>query len=370
VDDEVAILDGLRRQLRRSFDVHTATGAAAALELLAGTPVLVVVSDMRMPDMDGAAFLAEVRVRHPDAVRILLTGHADTQAAIAAVNHGHVFRFLTKPCPPDVLADEVRAAVELSRFRSAENDLLATTLRRTVEALVATLSLAQPAAFARAQRVTRTVTELAESLSIAEPWEAEITAMLAFLGMVSLPPQVLAKMDAGHPLAEDEQEMVARVPSLSRSLVASIPRLDQVAHAIDCYRLRFDGVGAPPGAPIGVDLPIAARILRVAMDFDHGRSQRPSVQDTLHVLSADDGGYDPQIVAALREIHGGKEPTAAPRVVTVDEMGEGMTMWEDVFTSEGVLLIGRGTVVTESLVHRLENYVQQDRIRDPIRVVG
>src|SRR4051812_20297282 len=84
VDDEVAILDGLRRQLRKKFTVHTANGGAEALELLKSESVAVVVSDMRMPQMDGATFLARVRALYPNVVRILLTGQADTQAAISA----------------------------------------------------------------------------------------------------------------------------------------------------------------------------------------------------------------------------------------------------------------------------------------------
>ena len=144
VDDEIAILDGLRRQLRKRFDVHTANSGAEALELLSSVPVAVVVSDMRMPQMDGATFLAHVRARHPDVVRILLTGQTDTQAAIKAVNEGQIYRFLTKPCPSDVLVDEIGSAAELNRLVTAEKELLGTTLRRTVEALTATLSLASP----------------------------------------------------------------------------------------------------------------------------------------------------------------------------------------------------------------------------------
>jgi response regulator RpfG family c-di-GMP phosphodiesterase len=195
VDDEVAILDGLRRQLRKRFTVHTANGGAEALELLESESVSVVVSDMRMPQMDGATFLSDVRSRYPNVVRILLTGQADTQAAITAVNEGQIYRFLTKPCPPEVLLEEIASAVELNRLVTAEKELLATTLRRTVEALITTLSLAQPAAFGRAVRITRTVTELAEALGIEEAWELEVTAMLSHLGAVTLPPTVLEKLD-------------------------------------------------------------------------------------------------------------------------------------------------------------------------------
>jgi response regulator RpfG family c-di-GMP phosphodiesterase len=370
VDDEEAILDGLRRQLRKKFTVHTAGGGAAALELLATEPIAVVVSDMRMPQMDGATFLAKVRAQYPNVIRILLTGQADTQAAISAVNEGQIYRFLTKPCPPDVLLEEIGSAVELNRLVAAEKELLGSTLRRTVDALTATLSLAQPLAFARAMRVQRVVTELAEALQLEESWEVEVTAMLAHLGTVTLPPTVLAKLDAGRPLDEDEREMEARVPQLSRDLVAAIPRLEVVADSIGWQRARYDGTGSPQGVPVGGDLPLAARMLRLAADFEAGRSQRPSIQATLTALRADAGAYDPRLLEALIGCHEDADTEAPPRDVDVLDLEEGMVVFDDILTTDGVLLIGRGTVVSDSLILRLENYADQGRVSSSIRVTG
>jgi response regulator RpfG family c-di-GMP phosphodiesterase len=370
VDDEIAILDGLRRQLRKSFDVHTANNGAEALELLSSVSVSVVVSDMRMPQMDGATFLAGVRARYPDVVRILLTGQTDTQAAIKAVNEGQIYRFLTKPCPSDVLLEEIRSAVEVNRLVTAEKELLSTTLRSTVEALTATLSLAQPAAFGRAARITRTVTELAEALQIKDLWALEVTAMLAHLGAVTLPANVLAKLDAGRPLSEEQAEMVDRVPDISRDLVASIPRLEEVAEAIGRFRIRYDGLGAPLGAPSGEDLPLAARILRVAADFDEEMSQRPSVQDSLNVMRANAGAYDPRVLEALIRSHATPEPEGTPRETDVEQLRSGMVIFDDVLSLDDILLISRGTVVTEPLILRLENYANQGRVGRRIRIRG
>lgn len=370
VDDEQAILDGLRRQLRKKFTVHTALSGAAALELLATESVAVVVSDMRMPEMDGATFLSKVRVQHPDMVRILLTGQADTQSAIAAVNEGSIYRFLTKPCPPDVIVDELTSAVELNRLVTAEKELLATTLRRTVDALAATLSLAQPVAFARALRVSTTATEIAEALELDEPWEVHITAQLAQLGGVALPAEVHAKLDAGRPLNEDERAMVERVPQLSRDLVAAIPRLETVAEAIGWQTARFDGTGSRLGVPSGEDLPLAARILKVALDFDRGMSQQRSVQRTIAGLHADAGAYDPAVLDALARTHDSAGPGLAPQDVSIDGLAPGMVVFDDVVTETGLLLVGRGMEVTAALVERLENFAAQGRIGSTVRVTG
>ncbi|MCW2635248.1 MAG: Response regulator c-di-GMP phosphodiesterase, RpfG family, contains and domain [Blastococcus sp.] len=370
VDDEIAILDGLRRQLRKDFTVHTATSGAEALRLLESETVAVVVSDMRMPQMDGATFLARVRSSYPSIVRILLTGQADTQSAITAVNEGQIYRFLTKPCPPEVLLEGIRSAVELNRLVTAEKELLGTTLRRTVEALTATLSLAQPAAFGRAERVTRTVAELAEVLRVEEPWDIEVTAMLSHLGAVTLPPGVLAKLDAGRPLNEEEAEMADRVPEISRGLVATIPRLEGVSEAIGCHRARYDGRGSPSRVPYGDDLPLAARILRVAADFDAGMTQRPSVQATIGALRADSGAYDPKVLAALVACHDIPETQGPPREIDVADLEPGMVVFDDVLTTDGVLLISRGTVVSDPLILRFENYARQRRVSSRVCVHG
>jgi response regulator RpfG family c-di-GMP phosphodiesterase len=368
VDDEVAILDGLRRQLRKKFTVHTATGGAEALRLLESEPVTVVVSDMRMPEMNGAAFLARVRERDPDVVRILLTGEADTQAAIAAVNEGQIYRFLTKPCPPEVLMSELDAAVELNRLVTAEKELMRTTLRRTVEALTSTLFLAQPAILARAERINGIVSELVEELGVEEPWEIGVTSMLTHLGAVTLPPAVLTKLENGRPLDEDEREMDGRVLGLSRDLVAAIPRLEHVAEAIGLQRARYDGQGAAPGTPTGADLPLGARIMRVAVDFDAGMTVRRSAQDTINVLQADAGAYDPEVLDALVRAHQVSTPGPAPRAVGIQDLEPGMVVFDDIHTSAGVLLVGRGTVVTEPLIHRLENYADRGDVSAPIMV--
>jgi response regulator RpfG family c-di-GMP phosphodiesterase len=370
VDDEVAILDGLRRQLRKRFTVHTASGGVEGLELLKSEQVAVVVSDMRMPQMNGATFLSEVRSLYPNVVRILLTGQADTQAAIAAVNEGQIYRFLTKPCAPEVLLEEIGSAVELNRLVTAEKELLASTLRRTVEALTATLSLAQPAAFGRAERITRTVTELAEALGIEESWELEVTAMLSQLGAVTLPPNVLEKLSAGRPLTEDEAEMADRVPEVSRKLVSAIPRLEGVADAIAWQRARYDGRMSPPDAPRGIDLPLAARVLRVAADFDQGTSQRPAVQATLTAMGGDAGAYDPRVLEALVGLHGAEELPGEPREIDIDDLEPDMVIFDDILTHDGVMLINRGTVVTDPLILRLENYISQHKVDRLMRVHG
>jgi len=175
VDDEPNVLSGIRRQLGRQYEMDTADGGQAGLEAIAGRgPYAVVVSDMRMPGMDGAQFLALVRERSPDTVRMMLTGNSDLQTAIEAVNRGNIFRFLNKPCPPEDIARALDAGLEQFRLVCAEKELLEKTLAGSIRVLVDMLSLVNPGAFGRASRVRRYMRHMADGLGLPDPWMYEL----------------------------------------------------------------------------------------------------------------------------------------------------------------------------------------------------
>jgi response regulator RpfG family c-di-GMP phosphodiesterase len=269
VDDDQWVLDGLARTLRREFDVTRARGGIAGLAALRDEePFAVIVSDLRMPGMDGLAFLARATELAPEAVRILLTGDADITRAVDAVNRCGLFRFLLKPVDHESLTLALHDAVAQHELLVSERVLLAETLHGSVNALVEALALSNPLAFARATRIRRIVSTLLSAIDIADPWTVEIAASLSQLGAVSLPPEVVAKLDKGVPLCREDAELVARVPALSEKLLASIPRLEGIRDAIRLQTKNYDGSGAPQDRIAGEEIPIGARLLKVAVDID------------------------------------------------------------------------------------------------------
>ena len=140
VDDEPALLEGVRNALRKEpYEIVTAASAALALEMLDQQSITVVVSDEQMPGMSGSQFLAEVRKRHPETIRIILTGQASMEAAIRAINEGEVYRFLSKPCSAAVLAHTIRDSILIRSLSRESTRLLATvkdqrSLLETLEA--------------------------------------------------------------------------------------------------------------------------------------------------------------------------------------------------------------------------------------------
>ena len=166
VDDEPNILMAFRRQLRTKFDIEIANSGREALDLLSNGLFSVIVSDLRMPVMDGIHFLTQAKAISPDSVRILLTGHADLSTAIDAINQGHIFRFQTKPCTMEVLVDSINAAIKQYRLVTSERELLEKTLSKTVQLMTDMLSLANPIAYGRSIRLRRIVRVISRNMKM------------------------------------------------------------------------------------------------------------------------------------------------------------------------------------------------------------
>ncbi len=366
VDDEPNVLSGLSLYLRRRYDVQTALNGTEGLAALRDAEdTAVVISDMRMPGMDGAAFLSACRQARPDAVRMLLTGHADMDSAAQAVNEGQVFRFLTKPCPPSVLLGAVEAALVQHRLLTAERVLLEQTLHGSVKALVDVLALANPVAFGRAIRIKQIVAELAASLDPSERWQVEVAAMLSQIGCMSLPPETLERLYYGQPLSEEEQEMVGRVPALTASLLSNIPRLDAVRGILASYTRppRGDVAGDDGGSIVAR----GARILAAAADFEGLTAQGHPPAHVLDVMRGRAGRYQPSILQALRGIHAAEAGVHDVREVSLANLRVGMVLAEDVTLTTGTLLVTRGYTVTEGFVERARNF--RGKVREPLRVL-
>ena len=233
VDDESAILQGYVRLFRNEFEIDTSvTGKGALIAIETKGPYAVIVSDMQMPEMSGVEVLRKVKEIAPESVRIILTGHADLSAAIAAVNDGSVFRFLTKPCSKETLGKTLSAALMQYRLVRAERELLEQTLTGSIEVLSEVLSIVNPAAFSRAMRLKRYMKHVVSMLRLPRPWRFEVAAMMSQLGCVVLAPETIEAVFAGRELAPEEQERYASHPDIARSLLENIPRMEPIAWMI------------------------------------------------------------------------------------------------------------------------------------------
>jgi CheY-like chemotaxis protein len=359
VDDEPNVLEGLTLNLRRKFDVITAGSGALGLEELKKSPgIAVVLSDMRMPVMDGAKFLAAARALAPDATRMLLTGQADMQSTIAAVNEGQIFRFLSKPCSPPQLIAAVEAAAEQHRLVTAERVLLEQTLAGSIKALTDVLALVDPISSGRAARVKRRVTALAEKLGLKDRWQVDVAALLSQLGCIVLPTPTAEKVSRGEALSDAEKKMVERVPGVTEQLLGNIPRLEPV-------RAILTAAARPPAGTGAAELP--AQILRVALDSDAIESTGVSPAQAVATLRGRADKYDATVIEAMMALFGSNDVEPITEV-QLHVLRTGMVLAEDLKTVSGVLLAGRGYEITPSFVERLRNQ-KAGSVKEPIRVV-
>ncbi|WP_250037990.1 response regulator [Paractinoplanes maris] len=362
VDDESAILETLSLQLRRDHKVLVAESGAEALRLLAEAgPVAAVISDLRMPEMDGVELLRRVQLEYPDTTRVLHTAQSDLNSAIAAINDGGIYRYLAKPVATDELRTTVRDAVDRHGRSTADREMLDKTLKASLQALFGCLELASPPAFARAGRIRTLVSELCHELQLDALWEIEVAAMASQLGAVTLPPAVLAKLDKGMPCTEDEQAMVDALPGVAVQLLKNIPMLSDVIEIV-----RGLSLNAPPHPSALVET--AVDVVRTAMDFETLESRGLEQESAITVLECRDHSAL-RVLAALRKVKGCVQVKDKVRGLRVVDLEVGMRVAEDIVATNGLVLIGRGMVVTELLLDRLNNFARMIEIIEPILAV-
>ena len=359
VDDEPAVLEALAVNLNRAFDVVTATSGAAGLEYLrAQADFAVVVSDMRMPKMDGATFLALALDASPDTTRILLTGQSDVEAAAKVINHGQIFRFLTKPCPRDTLRTAIDSAVVQHRLVTGERVLLEQTLRGSIKMLVDVLAITNPAAFGRANQIKTRVLQLAALLGVLDSWQLEIAALASQLGYIVLPHEVCEKLERRAALAEDEQRMVIRAPEMTEQLLANIPRLEVVRAMLALHvEPPRRGISADPARQF---VELGAHLLRTAIDIEGleaTRADRTTSPVSLLLAHAEHQGeeYDPEVLQAVDRMYRDRTTNTLVKTVALRALVPGMVLAEDARFDTGNLLVARGYEVTSSFIQRVHN---------------
>lgn len=368
VDDDPNILQAYQRALRKQYHIDSALGGEEALATVTSQgPYAVVVADMQMPGMNGVQFLARVKELAPDTVRMMLTGNADQQTALEAVNQGHIFRFMTKPCPPETFAKVLDAGIAQYRLVTAEKELLSKTVGGSIKMLTDVLAMVQPTAFGRASRVQRLVRQLCDGLNAPHAWQIAIAAMLSQVGCVAIPEETLNKVYAGRELSEAESEAFRAHPKAGQDLIANIPRLEEVAEIVGYQEKLYDGRGFPADYRSGKKIPLGSRILKVALDWDALISDGLNHEIALSEILDRKGWYDPAVVRALA----GVLDIAAAHVirkVKLSDLTDGMIVARDIRSTKGTLLCARGQELTSAMRLRLRNYAVNVGIADPIKI--
>ena len=369
VDDELRVVQALQRALRSEFNIETAGGPETGLQALVNDgPFAAVVSDLRMPVMDGIQFLARVKETSPDSIRVMLTGQADLGAAVAAVNEGNIFRFLTKPCPPATLGRVLEAALEQYRLVTAERELLQNTLMGCVTVLTEIMSVVYPAVFSRSSRIKHYAALVTKAQGMQNVWQFEAAAILSQIGCITLPLGTADKVYAGEKLAEEEARLFARHPLAGAAFLRRIARLETTARIIAWQQKPYREYESEPEDVAGHLVALGAQILHIAIDIERLAGRGLSLSAAIAQMSDREGEYNPELLEALKELGEPVFPWKTA-MVGVADLDTSMVANEDIRARNGLLLLTKGEQVSFPVLERLRSFATEIGIVEPIQVL-
>jgi len=413
VDDEPHILSSLRRLFRpHGYQVHVAESGAAGLALLETERIDLVISDMRMPEMDGARFLEQVRQRWPQTVRLLLTGYADIQSILDAINRGEIHRYITKPWDDSDVVLIVRQALERKALelekqrleelthrqneelrelnagleakvqaRTAElvrardellvsNGKLRNNFLTSIKVLSGLIEMRGDKLAGHSRRVADLARRLANRMSLeaADAQEIFVAGLLHNIGKLGFSDELL---DLPVSIMNGEQlGMYRKYPERGEQLLMPLEDLRGVARLIRSHQEHFDGNGFPDRLS-GFDIPTGARILALANDYDNLQNgtlmprRLRSEEAALAIVQFRGKRYDPAVVDAFQDIVNGRtvaRDAPADRPVSIAEARPGMVINRDLVTREGFLLLSAEHVLSDRLIQQLAEYERSNQV--------
>ena len=415
VDDEPNILSSLRRLLRaQGYNVILADGGQAGLAVLEAESIDLVISDMRMPEMDGAQFLERVRAKWPDTIRLLLTGYADVQSILDAINRGEIYRYITKPWNDNDLLLIVRHALERKEFEREKHRLEEITHRQNDELRELNANL-ESKVVARTQELksaldslvganeklknnfltgikifssliemrdsalaghSRKVADLARriangmGLSTAESQDMFVAGLLHNIGKIAFSDDLL-RMPVNTMSAEN-LGLYRKYPVRGEQLLMPLEDLREAAKIIRSQQERFDGEGYPDHLA-GFNIPTGARILALASDYFNlqigillQRKLRP--EEAYAIIMQNSGKrYDPLVVKAFDELLNGVAPSrdhdhvrsgvvVEERTIHTVDLRPGMVIARDLITREGFLLLSADHIIDDKMIRQIRDF--------------
>lgn len=362
VDDDENILSAFRRQYQDVFNLVTASSPREALQLLsASSHFKVMVTDFQMPVMTGVELCRRVESFAPDLVRIILTGDADVSSALQAVNDGHVFRYLLKPCETATFVRCVREALAYAASRRSERALLEGTVIDCLDLLTQVLSLTAPNVFDRAIAVRNIARRLSAAVGATRRWEIEAAALLLSVGKVSLPSTILDRVQRCDALEPGQSELVGCHASFGAELIRSVEKFDAVAELV-ALQDRADFTGLPHGSlREALEIVVAARIL------DEREPLRLAGATPDEVLKSCRAGWSLALLEAARSLSIDETETEV-RALSASALRAGMVLEHDALGKDGAVVMAKGQTLAVSHLMRLTNHRRLGQLSEPLHV--
>jgi len=368
VDDEGQNRELLRALLEaQDHKVTEAENGKQALQMVIKDPPDVILLDVMMPEMDGFEVCRQLKANPATAAIpiLLVTVLKDRSDRLTGIAAG-ASDFLSKPLDTQEVILRVRNAVYTKHLIDAEKELLEKTLTGSIKVLSEILSLVNPPAFSQVSRIKPYVRQIATWLDLPNIWEFELAAMLSQIGCVTLPPEVLKKLQKGKSLSGEEHRMFSAHPEVGGNLVRSIPRFGIIAGMIEAQQKPFHRRAKGTRFKAEDRIALGGYIIKVALEFEQLLGQGLSVKVALMQLRR--SRYLSEVVDALEKLDTQLD-RGVVKPLSISELGAGMIVYEDVFTKDDLLLASRGDEVTDMVIRRLRNFAESIGVVEPIRVI-
>ena len=360
VDDEQAVLHSLDRLFGSEFEVRLAESGQAALGMLnEGYRAPVLVTDMRMPQMDGVEFSKAAQQVAPEAKVLMLTGNQDLGAATAAVNDGGVFRFYNKPCPPETLREGIDAAMRQYDIDQAEKTLLRKTLLGAISSISRVAERASEDIASRIADYGPLVSQLAELAEVPARWEYPVACRLALIGLPGTPADSQASLWRGFdPVAENRDAFKAALEEAA-AMIKDIPRLDTVSEILRKFPDADGSLCSRKPKKPGAIAEVGAALLRVTVATQYSRSHGLSVEHTASEVRALLPSIDDALYTALQALEE-TPPQQEVMMAPADQVQVGMVLSQDLCGPSGELLMRSGRRLNAANIDRLREHAASD----------
>ncbi len=406
VDDEKSILDALYRFCRqRKWEAFRANSGAEGLEFLESTTVDIIVSDMRMPNMDGAEFLSKARDKAPDAVRILLTGYADMEAVISAVNHAKIYNYLNKPWDDNMLESVITSALDFKqkederlrlldevaeknkeladlngsletkvKERTKElqqalqgiqesNKKISKNFRESLALITSVIEMQDGSKANYTEMIANASVDIAKSLELS-PKEVEqirIAAQLHNIGKLSLPESIRKK--PMNNLNRTELEVFRTHTIQGEAVLSGMTGLKTVSKLVRSHQEYMNGKGFPDKFRDDL-IPIGAKIICVTSDFQKLESnlllkEISGPEEAIEYIKSMSGKhYDARIVELFEQYYNEhlQDYRSYLSRLSLKDIKEGMILAENLISSTGLMLLTKDTPITQEHINQLSTY--------------
>ena len=388
VDDEGNLLSSfvsmMRKENVQAFTLQESSNIDAVLSEQG--PFAVVLSDQRMPHVDGVEVLERVSRRNPDTVRIMVTGYADHNDTLRAINNGGIRHYVAKPWKDAELRKLIHECIvhynltvenlflvdELKQRNESLRELLDGTVVQTARILSDMLTYVNPHASAQVNRIRRLglgVLKMMPDLHPVEQWEIQRALDLFNLGLAVLPPWIQVSLNKDGLSSVDRFPLARNHHLLAAGLLKEIPRFDGVASIIRLQQKDFDGSGEPVDEGVkGNDIPIGARLLHILIDLDKNSTENFKGREVLERMANRPSKYDVNLIARMLGTSNQQRSAGQELDVTVGGLRPGMVLLSDVITQSGELLLRSQSTITETALKIIDQWHKKDPIVGKLRV--